>query len=345
MGRRIPLLISTLILLTSFIAAPSVSAKEIVINDVTYWSYNETLTEANKLLEHRKTICNGNYECEEYLGAAYIIGGGKYGAARSFIDQYFMITAVDPEASSIKVFFQDYAAGNFMGDRGKDVLKELYLFWWENGWPGVEKEVYKGETNDPNRREIYTYKAEENREEFPTNIEVEIPVSKAVIEALKTRPIYWGAESEMSNAYSADRYFGDCLTEIEGSKNYECRAVFDEFGNILYVPTEKISTSDMGVPATPLKETIKTEPKEVIAFKTTTKTESLGSADTMVEPKEESTKPQQAAEYVEVPLAANNEEHEFPWWLIVFIFSGIFLILWWFIPLPERKKMKKTLDK
>lgn len=42
--------------------------------------------------------------------------------------------------------------------------------------------------------------------------------------------------------------------------------------------------------------------------------------------------------YVEVPLAANNqEEHTFPWWLIVFALSGIFLFLWWFIPVRRRK--------
>lgn len=47
---------------------------------------------------------------------------------------------------------------------------------------------------------------------------------------------------------------------------------------------------------------------------------------------------------VEVPLSAKNEEHQFPWWFVVFIFSGITLILWWFVPI-SRKKDEKTIDK
>ena len=44
-------------------------------------------------------------------------------------------------------------------------------------------------------------------------------------------------------------------------------------------------------------------------------------------------------DYVEVPLAANNsqDEHVFPWWIIVFGLSGIFLFLWWFIPVRRKK--------
>jgi len=34
---------------------------------------------------------------------------------------------------------------------------------------------------------------------------------------------------------------------------------------------------------------------------------------------------------VEVPLA-RNDEHNFPWWIVVFAFTGIALVLWWFIP-------------
>ena len=34
---------------------------------------------------------------------------------------------------------------------------------------------------------------------------------------------------------------------------------------------------------------------------------------------------------VEVPLAG-NDEHNFPWWIVVFAFTGIALVLWWFIP-------------
>jgi hypothetical protein len=48
--------------------------------------------------------------------------------------------------------------------------------------------------------------------------------------------------------------------------------------------------------------------------------------------------PEAPPDAVEVPLAAGKkEEHPFPWWLVVFTFSGIFLILWWFVPIRRRK--------
>ena len=40
-------------------------------------------------------------------------------------------------------------------------------------------------------------------------------------------------------------------------------------------------------------------------------------------------------EHVDIPIAAGKEP-EFPWWIIAFIFSGIVLILWWFIPTREK---------
>ncbi len=87
------------------------------------------------------------------------------------------------------------------------------------------------------------------------------------------------------------------------------------------------------MPATPTTPKISTSTIGVLTT-TTISTPDMTSA----------TSPQES---VEVPLAAKPEKaHEFPWWFIAFIFSGIALILWWFIPLPKRrKKSEKSLDK
>ena len=52
---------------------------------------------------------------------------------------------------------------------------------------------------------------------------------------------------------------------------------------------------------------------------------------------------------LELPLSGSitaqtstKEEHIFPWWIIAFVFSGIILTIWWFIP---AKKYKKGVDK
>ena len=93
------------------------------------------------------------------------------------------------------------------------------------------------------------------------------------------------------------------------------------------IRVDKISTSDLGVLITSDTNT-KSTPIEK-----TTSTEEKGQNDNITE----------------LPLSGgigsqnyNEEEHAFPWWIIVFIFSGIVLTLWWFIPI---KKYKKTIDK
>lgn len=47
---------------------------------------------------------------------------------------------------------------------------------------------------------------------------------------------------------------------------------------------------------------------------------------------------QNPEEYVELPMAGSKEESVFPWWLIVFIFTGIAMILWWFVPATKKQK-------
>ncbi len=40
--------------------------------------------------------------------------------------------------------------------------------------------------------------------------------------------------------------------------------------------------------------------------------------------------------YVELPTSGEKEEYNFPWWIIVFVFTGIALTLWWFVPSKRR---------
>lgn len=95
----------------------------------------------------------------------------------------------------------------------------------------------------------------------------------------------------------------------------------------------EISTSNIGVPTTPV---------------TVAKTSSNPTTDTPIStsPAEENyqncgSTEKTNNESVELPLSG-EEEHVFPWWIIVFIFSGIALTIWWFIPV---KKYEKSIDK
>lgn len=83
-------------------------------------------------------------------------------------------------------------------------------------------------------------------------------------------------------------------------------------------------------------EIIKNEYSTIAATNTAVETREENGNATAVTPQEA---PADASDYVEVPLAATNtEEKQFPWWIIVFAFSGIALMLWWFIPLKKRSR-------
>lgn len=73
-----------------------------------------------------------------------------------------------------------------------------------------------------------------------------------------------------------------------------------------------------------------------VMIKTTEVKEDLVTASDGSEPLPTSSEPLMSSDdqYVEVPNA--GKEAEFPWWIIAFVFSGIALTLWWFI--PARKK-------
>lgn len=399
-------LIPALMMLASSIVAPlinmpSAQAEKLIIDDTEYWTMDEVMAESEEY-EKNRTICDGNRECEDYLETAYILAGGKYSAAASFSDYYFMITAINPSKSTISVRFNDTAATRwFHNDEAaqKDILKNLYLFWWEDGVPEYGLRVFINPS--PSRHEIFTYLANPGEEWLPANQEYEIVLKDFDFNILKTTSIYFAVQSELSDALSG-RHFEDCLTSIDGEVNYECRAAFDYMGNIIYQPyeiktpeepknestsetqlepeatnepeittdtstenlqneptPEAISTSTIGVPATTSntsktlisrtdriststirvpESTINTVAENTTGDTTKTPTESSKTTGTS----------QDISDSMEVPLAAGNteKEHTFPWWIILFTFSGIFLMLWWLIPVKKfEKKSRKTLDK
>ena len=103
------------------------------------------------------------------------------------------------------------------------------------------------------------------------------------------------------------------------------------------ISVNEISTSSIGVPTTPVATTATKQTNSNSTSNTKTTTE----VGITPEKTDDNT--------IELPLSGGfanqnptEEEHVFPWWIVAFIFSGITLTIWWFIP---TKKYKKTIDK
>ena len=355
-------LISTLIVTSSLAGAgflaPPANAEKITINNTDYWTLDIVAEKAQKYTEDLK-MCEGNRECEEYLETAYILAENEYSAGQAFSDNYFAITAINPAESTIRVVFHDEANRRMMmpGDGEKDVMQNLFLYWW-NGDQSRWIYAFDGPEYEINRQDIFVHLGAPGEEWLEPNKEVELKVPDFDFSILKTSRIFFYARSEKGNA-SGDRDITTCMNAIENLDGYECQAVFDWLGNISYQPLKaKISTSSIEVPAGPavdngLGEGAKAEISTNVMRVPEIRTEVVAtSGDTTSEdafantPEITSENSLEAtsdaiistSDTVEVPLAAGKkEEHQFPWWLVVFTFSGIFLILWWFVPIRHRK--------
>lgn len=318
----------------------------------------------------------------------------------------FLITALNPTNSTIRVLFQDEAASRWMMWPGeetteKDVLRDLHLFWWENG-PDLGGDFY--DVSDPRFHIIVEHIDESGEDWFPANEEVELSISEDAFAGLKSYPAYYFVRSEMSTMLSSEQHFEDCLSDIGEDEGFECRAHMNEWGEILYLKAEvKIDTpksseetsskeadseTSSTTNTTDLSSDENMEPPMVDTANLDTTTSTISVIDTLASNTEmidtntttilvkitshnspastseistsalrvpeneqneqngqnesEKTTVLSAESGVEVPLAAGKEEkHDFPWWIVVFVFSGITLILWWFIPVGKRRKDEK----
>lgn len=243
MGRKLPFLISTLIMAASSLSTLSfgvmpASAEQITIDGTEYWPIDEVMAESENYLSDIAK-CNDDDECKSNFEVAYLLAGGKYSAAASFSSQYFLITAINPSKSTITVYFNDKSATEFAlpGTDTLDVIKTLCMFWWENGTPEYGVRVFDGTTGDPNRHEFYFAQAESEEAIFPANVEYEIKLEDFDFTILEDHNLYYMVKSEMSDMFSG-RNYQSCLKEIHGLDNYECRAAMDYMGNTAVYPTE-----------------------------------------------------------------------------------------------------------
>lgn len=321
-------------------------------------------------------------------------------------ERSFVITALNPTNSTVRVLFQDEATSRWMMWPGaesteKDVLRDLHLFWWENG-PDFGGDFY--DPADPRFHAIINHEATSDEVWLPANEEVELSVPESTFVGLKSYPAYYFIKSDLSTTLSGEQHFEGCLAAIGEENGYECRAHMNEWGEILYLKAEVLVAEESAEPGSTEPDTTESdftesEPAEsstikngaaepdaavsdTIIFESSTTefgaTESDtansriadGSENTSVAVSStiavavpnatrseastqgeaeisEAISPEISTstigvpeDTVEVPLAAERKEPIFPWWIVAFIFSGIFLLLWWLIPVGKRKKDK-----
>ncbi len=157
--------------------------------------------------------------------------------------------------------------------------------------------------------EAAAIQAKEQAEELALKARAEVEnAKKAVLEAEKT------ADEAKESAENAKK----SLTEVEAKLKEANARLKDALARV---------------------ETLEASPNTITIYKTIEKivkdssSETISKANLTTEINEQKSETEKTADdYVELPTAGKENEANFPWWLVVFAFTGIALILWWFIP-------------
>lgn len=370
MSKKITFLISTLICLPTLLGTADVFATDTGGEEsMRYWMV-EQMMELNDQVEYEKEQrCSGDKACERnFYNEIRMSDSPEYSALDMFNNFRIIVSRINPTTESLHLLYHDTdAMMRQFGEVERQVLNEFHLVWLDsympdpmsdfsylnNGHPLFVDEIHENNLSNGVHLVMTKSVANNGQDWISPNQEVEFDIEPNVLISNTTNKLYYAAKIGIWQTHNYFDYSG-CLNSPNYSSGMECRYVFYEDGTRGYLPfsvekpevTEGISTSTIEVPTTPVVATTNSASTEdTKTAKTSVKSIDRGISDTtkatdMTDVTNiTDTTDRTDTTSVEVPLAADNEEeHIFPWWLIVFGFSGIFLVLWWFVPLRDQKK-------
>ena len=362
--------------------SPPPAFATIVKDDVTFWSTSEILDFKAEMLEKIATNCpDGDPECTRGVYISYFNEQhDKYMAYIAANDELsnFTITSVNPATETIKIFISDYERDWMTDSLNQVPLTSVYAVWGEPstrdllmGTVSGTGAFYANEIENNSLRDgVYQLFGASrsgsanvfNIDEIPTMREVELQVPGSNLANNLSGDFYFTTLRESGgNSYGFSSY-GSCFESGDYELGKECRLMFSSEGYYAYLPisTEKPIEEPAEEPTTdPIKDptTESTESSKStftlsvkeISTSTSRVPATSNTAAESVAAEPISTKEEQidtpiiekADDNVELPTSGETE-HIFPWWIIAFVFSGIVLTLWWFIP---AKKFEKSVDK
>ena len=252
MGKKIPLLISTLTLLGGLGLAAS--APTYATEEDTYWSIPEAL-EALPELEAAKTeLCGLNWGCREGLNQAYRSLGGKIGAAAGMIDRKFIVTSINPSNDTVKVIYFDEDLDESTWNVEHYNLTELELFWTDvdsvnPAYNGSYYFIYgealaSGDTSSGAHSIISEDEARNGAGWFTPKQEILYHVSD--LSLMPKSEMHFFLTTEHGSMLSTVD-FSECTNSDEYHFGMECRVMLDDRDQWpRYVPYDPASAADVG---------------------------------------------------------------------------------------------------
>lgn len=341
MGKKIPILISTLMIsISALVPRAPVFAEE----RPKLWSLDEIAALKVKTDAEDELICAGNWECKDNLRFGRLDSGEPiYWALEALEMSNLLITSINPSTETISLYFQDEdLMMKRMGIDEPHQLTEAYMFWLEDGMLGPAKdtidiynysEAVKNEQEISGLHPLISKNEEKNGADWlPYRTEVEYSVAGSNLLENREGIIYFTVNADGLIIGLKD--YSKCLNSPDYTEGMECRLMFDDSGYYAYIPTVPASIEPTADEQPAALDDILPASEDSTGYG---KTGAISNLDQ------------------ELPKAPNtgtiNSEHEasedFPWWLFLLIFLNSLPIIWLFWPEPSKspKKSKKSIDK
>lgn len=236
----IPILIFSLLLGT--LSGANASASVVVISENEHWSTEEMIAFDRLVMEEAEN-CHGNMDCITEINTRSHRIGGIWAAWRKFSDIHLRLTAINPAEGYVKILFRDRTfAGTVFQNYPADVLKEIYLVWFEEGYnrEGISD-------IDPDTGESYASFVMEHKKDTKSPfahypyVEEDVENHLADLKPNQEYTLKVAGLEEIANAnltfyirlgggidYWLKHDYSSCLNSPEYQASMECRLVYDD---------------------------------------------------------------------------------------------------------------------
>ncbi len=203
-----------------------------------YWYVPETLARYNEIEEAVAASCakSRTYEaCTSNKRVMYLVNGGKREqAVWSLKNQYFVITAINPMRSTMRVYYTglDTAAAS-----GRSNISELYLYWLEDDkiTPQLSYTMANFYTekikNSQYEKGLHVILAKnepqtEGNEWLKIGEEVRLVLSPDVLEGNTKKQVFYTVVNDNGSVSSGFYEYGACVNSDEFGEGMECKGAF-----------------------------------------------------------------------------------------------------------------------
>lgn len=216
------------------------SASAMVITDSGHqaWSLEEMEELYREFSAEKDIICGDEPECRRELGFKRAEEDPRYMALQGYSMSSFSLSAINPEKSSVRAYFRDIdeMAMEMMGVKERHPLTEARIAWVDSDDDRSFIEVMRSGHPQDDVHEIYSATTETHGENwFPVETEVEIIAPEAHLEVNDSNLIRLFAVNAPSSVLGWV-YYDTCVNSPSYEPGMECRRMFDDEANYVYVP-------------------------------------------------------------------------------------------------------------